>query len=114
MLPTPPIAPGASCATLYFDGTPATDVDAVAAENINGAGAGFTVCDGLGVGTPVGASDAGGTTGAIVCDGFTVCDGLGVGTGVGVEATSALHASSTTTPCALASSTSECVISLVT
>ena len=62
-----------------------------------GAGAGFTVCDGLGVGTPVGASDAGGTTGAIVCDGFTVCDGLGVGTGVGVEATSALHASSTTT-----------------
>ena len=46
------------------------------------------MCDGLGVGTPVGASDAGGTTGAIVCDGFTVCDGLGVGTGVGVEATS--------------------------
>ena len=58
-----------------------------------GAGAGFTVCDGLGVGTPVGAFDAGGTTGGIVCD------GLGVGTAVGwdVAATSALHASSTTT-----------------
>ena len=50
------------------------------------------MCDGRGVGTGVGASVAGGTTG------FCVCDGRGVGTGVGwgVAVTSELHASSTT------------------
>merc|ERR1712185_438945 len=43
MLPHPTIAPGADCATLYFDGTSATDLDAVAAENINADGAGYTL-----------------------------------------------------------------------
>ncbi|EOD30668.1 hypothetical protein EMIHUDRAFT_123123, partial [Emiliania huxleyi CCMP1516] len=39
----PPAAPGAGCATLAFDGTSASDVNAVAAEHINAGGAGLTV-----------------------------------------------------------------------
>ena len=43
MLPAPTIAPGADCATHYFDGTSDTDLDAVATENINAAGEGYTL-----------------------------------------------------------------------
>ena len=40
MLPAPTTG-GPACTTIYFDGT--TDVDAVAADNINAAGEGFTL-----------------------------------------------------------------------
>ena len=42
MLPAPTTG-GPACTTIYFDGTAATDVDAVAPENINAAGEGFTL-----------------------------------------------------------------------
>ena len=42
MLPAPSTG-GPACTTIYFDGTAATDVDAVAPENINAAGEGFTL-----------------------------------------------------------------------
>ena len=42
MLPAPTTG-GPACTTIYFDGTAATDVDAVAPENINAAGKGFTL-----------------------------------------------------------------------
>ena len=43
MLPAPTIAPGAACGTHYFDGTSANDLDAVASDNINADGEGYTL-----------------------------------------------------------------------
>ena len=42
-MPPAPTTGGPACTTIYFDGTKATDVDAVAADNINAAGEGFTL-----------------------------------------------------------------------